>query len=46
MAHMTGLQGDAHPRVTDMIFHPPADPLNASAEDIVDAALGYRAIVV
>ncbi|MEV6129811.1 hypothetical protein AB0M05_23735 [Streptomyces violaceusniger] len=35
-----------HPRVTDMIFHPPAELLNASAEDIVDAALRYRAIVV
>ncbi|MFD5390589.1 hypothetical protein ACFWMG_37845 [Streptomyces sp. NPDC127074] len=35
-----------HPRVIDMIFHPPAELLNASAEDIVDAALRYRAIVV
>lgn len=35
-----------HPRVTDLIFHPPADLVRASAEAIVDAALGHRPIAL
>ncbi|WP_354637505.1 hypothetical protein [Kitasatospora camelliae] len=35
-----------YPRVTDLIFHPPPDLPDASAEQIVDAALGYRPIAL
>ncbi|MCD0486082.1 hypothetical protein LO771_27795 [Streptacidiphilus sp. ASG 303] len=35
-----------HPRVGDLVFHPPAELLGASAEAVVDAALGYRAIAL
>src|SRR5262249_44745721 len=34
----------AHPRITDLIFYPPAELVDASAETIVDAALSYRPI--
>lgn len=35
-----------HPRVTDLIFYPTEELADASAESIVDAALGYRAIAL
>lgn len=35
-----------HPRVGDLIFHPPAELRDASAERIVDEALGYRPIAL
>ncbi|WP_457033310.1 hypothetical protein [Kitasatospora sp. P5_F3] len=34
----------SHPRVTDLIFHPPAELRGASREQIVGAALSYRPI--
>jgi hypothetical protein len=36
----------AHPRATDLIFHPPAELEDASPDQIVDAALAYRAIAL
>ncbi|GAB2635360.1 hypothetical protein ABI214_25230 [Prescottella soli] len=36
----------AHPRVSDLIFHPPAELRDASAEQIVDEALRYRPIAL
>ncbi|QOV40897.1 hypothetical protein IM697_22425 [Streptomyces ferrugineus] len=33
-----------HPRAAGLIFHPPAELQDASAETITDAALSYRAI--
>ncbi|MEU4170197.1 hypothetical protein AB0F46_25360 [Streptomyces sp. NPDC026665] len=36
----------SHPRVSDLIFHPSDDFQDASAEQIVDAALRYRPIVL
>ncbi|MEV5752415.1 hypothetical protein AB0L00_31750 [Actinoallomurus sp. NPDC052308] len=36
----------AHPRASDLIFHPPAELQDASAETIVDAALSYRPIAL
>ncbi|GAA2325795.1 hypothetical protein [Dactylosporangium salmoneum] len=35
-----------HPRVTDLIFHPPAELADASPEAVVDAALSYRPIAL
>ncbi|MFI5531250.1 hypothetical protein ACIA8O_22235 [Kitasatospora sp. NPDC051853] len=35
-----------HPRVSDLIFHPPAELRGASAGRIVDEALGYRPIAL
>jgi hypothetical protein len=35
-----------HPRVGDLIFRPPAELRGASAERIVDEALGYRPIAL
>ncbi|MFE0460397.1 hypothetical protein ACFW1A_14235 [Kitasatospora sp. NPDC058965] len=35
-----------HPRVSDLIFHPPAGLRDASAEQIVDEALRYRPIAL
>jgi hypothetical protein len=35
-----------HPRVSGLIFHPPAELQDASAEAIVDAALSYRPIAL
>ncbi|WP_369125647.1 hypothetical protein [Catenulispora rubra] len=35
-----------HPRVADLIFYPPAELREGSAEDIVDAALSYQAIAL
>lgn len=35
-----------HPRVSDLIFHPPVGLRDGSAEQIVDAALGYRRIAL
>jgi hypothetical protein len=35
-----------HPRAADLIFHPPAELSDDSAEAIVDAALSYRAIAL
>ncbi|MFB7326424.1 hypothetical protein [Streptomyces sp. NPDC056190] len=35
-----------HPRVSDLIFHPPAELQDASAERIVDEALRYRPIAL
>ncbi|MFC6022089.1 hypothetical protein ACFP2T_38745 [Plantactinospora solaniradicis] len=34
----------AHPRVTELIFWPPPELVNASPETIVDAALAYQPI--
>jgi hypothetical protein len=34
----------AHPAASDLIFHPPSDLADASAEQIVDAALAHRPI--
>ncbi|MCX5328697.1 MULTISPECIES: hypothetical protein [unclassified Streptomyces] len=34
----------AHPRVSDLVFHPSDNPHDASAEQIVDEALQYRPI--
>lgn len=34
-----------HPRVSELIFHPPGEAEN-TAEAVVDAALGYRAIAL
>jgi hypothetical protein len=36
----------AHPRVADLIYHPPAELGRASAEQIVDTALSYRPITL
>ncbi len=36
----------SHPRVSDLIFHPPAELRDASAQQIVDEALGYRPIAL
>lgn len=36
----------SHPRVSDLIYHPPAELRDASAEQIVDEALGYRPIAL
>ncbi|GAA4635260.1 hypothetical protein GCM10023196_080030 [Actinoallomurus vinaceus] len=36
----------AHPRVSDLIFHPPAELQDAPAETIVEAALSYRPIAL
>ncbi|MFJ5924522.1 bacteriocin immunity protein [Kitasatospora sp. NPDC092948] len=36
----------SHPRVSDLLFHPPAELRNASAERIVEAALRYRPIAL
>lgn len=33
------------PRVSDLFYWPPPDLVNATSEDIVDAALRYRPIV-
>ncbi|WP_329587943.1 hypothetical protein OG500_37935 [Kitasatospora sp. NBC_01250] len=35
-----------HPRVSDLIFHPPAGLRDASAEQIVNEALKYRPVVL
>jgi len=35
-----------HPRVSDLIYHPPAELRDASAEQIVDEALRYRPIAL
>ncbi|GAA1942040.1 hypothetical protein [Kitasatospora viridis] len=35
-----------HPRVSDLIFHPPTALRDASAEQIVEEALGYRPIAL
>ncbi|MEU6242274.1 hypothetical protein [Streptomyces sp. NPDC047024] len=35
-----------HPRIGDLIFHPPADLRDASAEQIVAEALAYRPIAL
>ncbi|MGI5350730.1 hypothetical protein ACQEU8_21505 [Streptomyces sp. CA-250714] len=35
-----------HPRAVGLIFHPPAELRDASAESITDAALEYRAIAL
>lgn len=35
-----------HPAPTNLIYHPPADLLDASADQIVDAALAYRPIAL
>ncbi|MFC1431971.1 hypothetical protein ACEZDB_15090 [Streptacidiphilus sp. N1-3] len=35
-----------HPRVSDLIFHPSAELQDASAEQIVDAAIGYQPIAL
>lgn len=35
-----------HPRLSDLIFHPPDDLQDASAEQIVHAALKYRPIAL
>ncbi|MGW0885672.1 hypothetical protein [Streptomyces sp. NPDC002671] len=35
-----------HPRISDLIFHPPTDLQHASAQQIVDTALGYRPIAL
>ncbi|RJO73365.1 hypothetical protein D5S18_19200 [Nocardia panacis] len=35
-----------HPAIADLIFHPPIELRDASAEQIVDAALSYRPIVL
>ena len=35
-----------HPQMIDLIFHPPAELRDASAETIVDAALSYRPIAL
>ena len=35
-----------HPRVTDLIFYPPPELVNASPETIVDVALSYRPIAL
>ncbi|MER7585032.1 hypothetical protein [Kitasatospora sp. NPDC097691] len=34
----------SHPRVSDLLFHPPAELQEASAEQIVEEALKYRPI--
>jgi hypothetical protein len=36
----------SHPRVSDVIFYPPAELRDASAEQIVDEILGYRPIAL
>ncbi|MEV7026582.1 hypothetical protein [Kitasatospora sp. NPDC093558] len=36
----------SHPRVGDLIFHPPAELRDASAEQIVEEALTYRPIAL
>jgi hypothetical protein len=36
----------AHPRVSDLIYHPPAGMGEASAEQIIDTALSYRPIAL
>ncbi|MDH6542915.1 hypothetical protein [Streptomyces sp. SPB4] len=35
-----------HPRVSDLIFHPSVELRDASAEQIVDAAIGYQPIAL
>ncbi|MGP3988412.1 hypothetical protein [Streptomyces sp. 3N207] len=35
-----------HPRAADLLFHPPAELRDASAEEITDAALSHRAIAL
>src|SRR6266568_258392 len=35
-----------HPRMSELIFHPPVELQDASAEEIVDAALAHRAIAL
>ncbi|WP_236655977.1 hypothetical protein [Streptacidiphilus jiangxiensis] len=35
-----------HPRVSDLIFHPPVELRDGSAEQIVDEALRYRPIAL
>ncbi|MEV0709785.1 hypothetical protein [Nocardia aurea] len=35
-----------HPAPTDLIYHPPADLRDATAEQIADAALAYRPIAL
>ncbi|WRZ88029.1 hypothetical protein OHB54_02510 [Streptomyces sp. NBC_01007] len=35
-----------HPQATSLIYHPPAELQDASAQAIVDAALSYRAIAL
>jgi hypothetical protein len=35
-----------HPRVSDLIFHPPAELQDASAEQIVSEAFKYRPITL
>ncbi|MFJ9523660.1 hypothetical protein ACIRPK_36205 [Kitasatospora sp. NPDC101801] len=35
-----------HPRVSDLIFHPPVELRDGSAEQIVDEALSYRPIAL
>jgi hypothetical protein len=35
-----------HPRPADLLFHPPTELTNTSADAIVDAALAYRAIAL
>ncbi|GAA3601150.1 hypothetical protein GCM10022419_101700 [Nonomuraea rosea] len=35
-----------HPRVSDLIFWPPEELQDATAEEIVEAALGYRPIAL
>ncbi|PWI13503.1 hypothetical protein DI272_04665 [Streptomyces sp. Act143] len=36
----------AHPGASDLLFHPPADLVDASAEQIVDAALAHRPLAL
>ncbi|MFI5802064.1 hypothetical protein [Streptomyces sp. NPDC051561] len=36
----------AHPQAASLIFHPPAELRDASAQAIVDSALSYRAIAL
>jgi hypothetical protein len=36
----------AHPAASDLIFHPPSGLVDASAEQIVDAALAHRPIAL
>ncbi|MEU6655724.1 hypothetical protein ABZ904_41775 [Streptomyces sp. NPDC046900] len=36
----------SHPRVSDLIFHPPAKLPDASADQIVDEALRHRPIAL
>jgi Colicin immunity protein / pyocin immunity protein len=36
----------SHPQVSDLIFYPPAELRDASAEQIVDEVLEYRPIAL